>query len=240
MPQQAQQPMQQPMQQPQGFYTQFFSSSAASQSFFLNGNGDFFNEEMKELRAKADIIVTNPPFSCLKEIITTLIKEEKDFILVGNENVFSNRQIFPLIKDNKIRIGFTKIKQFFTDTGEIKKFGNIVWITNLPINKPQDDLNLTKKYSSDLYPKYENYDAINVDRLTDIPVDYEGVMGVPITYINKQSSEFEIVGFAGGVTRKNGLNYEVPYYPHPDDRGGNGIVNGIRKYARVLIRRIKK
>ena len=185
-----------------------------------------------------DLIVTNPPFSVLKDFIFMLHELNLKYILVANENVLVSTKIFPLVKDEIIHTGYTKIKEFNTPEG-IQKFGNIIWITNLPIEKQNPPLPLSKYYDPNLYPKYENYDAINIDKLKDIPLDYNGVMGVPITYLSKHApSQFKILGYVGGTTKNNGLNFDVPYIPHPDDRGGNGMVNGIRKYGRVFIQKV--
>lgn len=202
-------------------------------------NGNFFSQEVQDILSNYDLIVTNPPFSVVKQFVSMLEELHLKYILVANENVFISAKIFPLIKKNKIRIGYTRIKEFNTPEGP-RKFGNIIWITNLPIIKENQPLPLTAHYDPDLYPEYENYAAINVDRVTAIPCDYDGVMGVPVTYLNKHCpSQFEIVGYAGSITKKNGLNYDVPYWPHSEDRGGDGMVNGVRKYARVLIKRKK-
>lgn len=158
---------------------------------------------------------------------------------MGNENVLAHPLVFPLIKEEKLTTGFNKIKSFITPNGEEKNFGNTLWLTNLPINKVRPQLNLSKSYSPMLYPKMENYDAINVDKVTDIPFDYKGIMGVPVTYLNKHCpDQFKILGLAGGTTKNSGQNYSVTYTPHPNDRGGNAIVNGQRKYVRVFIQRI--
>lgn len=223
------------MEEPNGSH--FYFSSKEGYYKKLNTNGNFFSDEIKNIREQSDILVTNPPFSCLKEIVNNLIEENKQFILVGNENLLVSRKIFPLVKDGIIKPGFTKIKEFLTPEGVNQKFGNIIWITNLPIIKPDYTYNLSAHYSPERYPKYENYEAINVDKLIDIPQDYDGIMGVPITYLTKQSSQFKILGYAGGTTRNNGLNYSVPYFPHLDDHGGNGMVNGKRKYGRIFIQR---
>lgn len=201
-------------------------------------NGNFFGEEIQNIFPRYDLVVTNPPFSVLKEFVPMLEKLHLKYILVANENFLISSKIFPLIKENKIHIGYTRIKEFSTPNGP-RQFGNIIWVTNLPIEKQNAPLPLTKHYTPEAYPTYDNYAAINVDRLKDIPCDYDGVMGVPITYLNKHvPSQFKILGFAGGTAKNNGLNYDVPYTPHPDDHGGNSMVNGKRKYGRILIQKI--
>lgn len=141
----------------------------------------------KELLNKCDIVVTNPPFSKSRaEFVPLLMSSGKKFLFIGNLNLATTKDIFPLIKDLKMYTGYTHPKQFVQPDGSYKKFGNIVWYTNLPVHK-ELKLNSANTYygNEDKYPKYDNYDAINVDRLSEIPVDYHGVMGVPITFIEK-------------------------------------------------------
>ena len=119
-----------------------------------------------------------------------------------------------------------------------KKFGNICWITNLPVFKKKE-LIFTEKYSKEKYPKYDNYDAINIDRIKDIPIDYDGIMGVPISIINQLPKEYEILGMASGNSRNNELYGEVNYIYNNSDHGGAPMVNGKRKYTRIFIREVK-
>lgn len=205
----------------------------------IYGQGDILSDIVKKRIKQYDVICTNPPFSLLKNFIEILVNLNKKFIIIANENVLINPRVFPYIMSGQCTTGINKIKSFFTDTGEERKFGNIVWLTNLPIKKEYHIFNLTKEYDPDKYPTMENYEAINVDRIKDIPKDYDGVMGVPITYLkNHNPNQFEILGYAGGTTKTSGQNYDVPYYPHPDDRGGNAMVNGVRKFGRVFIKKI--
>lgn len=204
----------------------------------LMGVGDFSSEECQEILKAADIVVTNPPFSRFREMVTLILKHEKKFLLIGNENTFASTEIFPLIKDNLIWTGFNKVRQFLQPDGSIKEFGNICWFTNLTINKEIPLIPLTAKYSQEDYPFYDNFEAINVDRVDLIPCDYDGVMGIPVSYLNKHNpKQFEIVGLAAGNTKTNKLNFEVPYTPHELDRGGCGVVKGVRKYSRVFVKR---
>lgn len=202
----------------------------------LAGNGDYSSTECIEILKTADIIITNPPFSKSKEFINLIIKEHnKDLLVIGNENAFSSTLLFPLLKENKIWTGYNKVKEFLTDNGDIKSFGNICWFTNLP-REEKPFIKLTKNYNKKNYKKYENFEAINVDRIVDIPKDYYGIMGVPVSIVGKYNSkQFKILGLAAGNTKTNHLNYEVPYTPHPLDRGGCGIVEGKRKYTRVFV-----
>ena len=137
-------------------------------------------------------------------------------------------------------MGYNNVKQFIDEKKLIKKFGNICWYTNLEIKKRNKPIDLVKKYNSIDYPKYDNYDAININKIKDIPCDYYDVMGVPISLLEKYAPEqFEIVGIAAGNTKVNGFYYSVPYLPHPKDRGGCGVINGKRIYTRILIKRKK-
>lgn len=173
----------------------------------------------------------------------------KKFLIIGNLNAISYKEIFPMIKDNKVWLGTQYVKEFVSDSGEIKKFGNILWYTNLDHNKRHSSIVLRQSYSPDKYPKYENYDAINVDRYDNIPLDYDGVMGVPVTFLDKYCPEqFEIIGL--GIANL-GLSVGVkPYKPeHKKYRkevqkrgavdGDLYLMNGDEvkvPYARLLIR----
>ncbi|MFC2391743.1 MAG: adenine-specific methyltransferase EcoRI family protein [Bacteroidota bacterium] len=229
----------------------------------LKGDGDFRSPESIELLKQADIVVTNPPFSLFREYVAQLIDYEKQFVIIGNKNAITYKEIFKLIKDNKLWIGNTPMgvdmlfdvpKEFAQKlisnkkegssyrliNGVVKGRAQAVWFTNLDHDKRHEDLILYKTYNEAEYPKYDNYDAINVDKTSDIPIDYKGAMGVPITFLDKYNPEqFEILGIAGGSTRasapKEFLN-EVSYIPHPKDKGGSPILDGIPKYVRIIIR----
>ncbi|MFD2550742.1 adenine-specific methyltransferase EcoRI family protein [Bizionia sediminis] len=174
----------------------------------LQGDGDFRSKESIELLKQADIVVTNPPFSLFREYVAQLIEYDKKFIIVGHQNAITYKEIFSLIKENKIWLGFGFkggaahfINEHYEDyaTATDRKEGmirvsGVVWLTNLDIKKRHEDLILYKSYNEDEYPFYDNYDAINVNKTKDIPIDYEGLMGVPITFIDKYNPEqFEIV-----------------------------------------------
>lgn len=180
----------------------------------LNGDGDFRSRECIELLKEADIVVTNPPFSLFREYITTLVKYDKKFIIVGHQNAITYREIFPLIKENKVWLGYGFkggaayfINEHYDDyakAGEHKegmiRVSGVVWFTNLEIPKRNEELILYKIYNKDDYPKYDNYDAINVDKTSDIPCDYDGVMGVPITFMNKYNpNQFDIIWRGGDI-----------------------------------------
>lgn len=189
----------------------------------LHGNGDFRSEECVELLKQADIVVTNPPFSLFREYIALLMKYKKKFVIIGNMNAITYKEIFPLIKDNQIWLGRNCGAQSFRIPVEIDrkntyvkdgvkyaKFGNICWFTNLDHKKRHEDLILYKKYSPEEYPKYDNYDAINVDKVSDIPEDYfpteseSGCIGVPISFLEKYNpDQFEIIRFRKGIDEKD-------------------------------------
>ena len=161
----------------------------------LEGNGDFRNQECLDLLDEADIVVTNPPFSLARLYIATLMEHDKPFLIIGDLNWITYKEVFPLLKDNKIWLGNCAVKEFIQPDGSIKKFGNKLWFTNLDHKKRHEKLVLWKNYTPEEYPTYDNYDAINVDKVSDIPCDYNGVMGVPITFLDKYNPEqFEIVG----------------------------------------------
>lgn len=169
----------------------------------------------KELLSKCDIVVTNPPFSKSRaEFVPLLMSSGKKFLFIGNLNLAATKEIFPLIKDLKMYTGYTRPKQFIQPDGSYKKFGNIVWYTNLPVHK-ELKLNPANTYygNEDKYPKYDNYDAINVDRLSEIPVDYHGVMGVPITFIEKWCPNIaEWGGIGSEVTVKTSKSDSINHF----------------------------
>ena len=191
----------------------------------LKENGDFRSDEMIELLKKADIVCTNPPFSRLREYVAQLMEYDKKFLIIGNMNAITYKEIFPLIKENKIWLGTQYVKEFITKYDETQKFGNICWFTNLNHKKRNTPIDLYKYYNEEEYPKYDNYDAINVDKVTDIPLDYDGVMGVPISFLDKYCpTQFQIVGEMVSTTVDN-YNFGYPY------------INGKRIYARILIKK---
>lgn len=197
----------------------------------LNGDGDFRSKECIELLKESDIVVTNPPFSLFREYIAQLIEYNKKFIILGDQNAITYKEIFKLIKENKIWLGVNNggIKWFeVRDHYDIKtesrkkqengkkyfSMGRINWYTNLDIKKRHENIILYKTYNEDEYPKYDNYDAINVDRVSDIPLDYNGAIGVPITFLDKHNSaQFEIVKFRKGNDEKDlSINGKCPYF----------------------------
>lgn len=164
----------------------------------LSQNGDFRSPECIELLRECDVVVTNPPFSLFREYVAQLMEYGKKFIIIGNKNSITYKEFFPFLKDNKVWIGYGSPCEFRLPDGTVTKQVNGLgrWFTNLDIKKRHEPLILVRRYSDDpsKYPRYDNYDAINVDKVSDIPEDYEGVMGVPITFLDKYCPEqFEIL-----------------------------------------------
>jgi hypothetical protein len=207
----------------------------------LSGNGDFRSQEVIEVLKESDIVVTNPPFSLFREYVAQLIEYDKQFLIIGNINAITYKEIFPLIKDNKMWVGHAcnktmifripdhyKIWDYISNSDE--KYGKVpvTWFTNLAHSKRNRGLILHKTHqgTNTLYPKYDNYDAIEVSKVKDIPLDYQGVMGVPITFLDKYNPEqFEIVGNAGSYS-VDGYSLASAIY-----------VSGRKIYKRILIKR---
>lgn len=175
----------------------------------LKGDGDFRSPECIELLKQSDIVVTNPPFSLFREYVSQLIEYDKKFVIVGHQNAITYKEIFTLIKNNKLWLGYgfkggaghfiNKHYEDYATAGDHKegmiRVSGVVWFTNLDIDKRHEDVFLHKQYSPELYPKYDNFDAINIDKTKDIPCDYSGYMGVPVTFLDKYNPEqFEIFG----------------------------------------------
>ena len=210
----------------------------------LNGDGDFRSEECIEYLKQADVVVTNPPFSLFRQYVKQLMDYGKKFIIIGEQNALTYKEIFPLIKDNKIWWGKSihsgDRKFYVPDNYPLnastcgidengKRFVNVKgirWWTNVKEVINNEPLNLYKRYSFEDYPKYENFDAINVDKVADIPMDYDGIMGVPITFLDKYCpTQFEIIGIA------NSARY-IGNFPCLT------IINGKRIYNRILIKKL--
>ena len=198
----------------------------------LKGEGDFRSSECVKLLKSADIVVTNPPFSLFREYVAQLVEFGKKFLIVGNKNSLTYKEIFPLIKENKLWVGYRGFSGgmwFYSDyegkTEKIvkgRKLINVpsIWFTNLDHKKRHEKLILYKKYSPEEFPRYDNCDAINVNKIDNIPFDYDGAMGVPITFLDKYNPEqFEIIKFRHG------------------DDGRDLTVNGKCPYFRIIIRR---
>lgn len=213
----------------------------------LKGDGDFRSAECIELLKQADIVVTNPPFSLFREYVAQLIKYEKKFLIIGNKNALTYKELFPLIKNNLMWTGYRGFAggMWFKSDYEGKtekiidgqRIINVpsIWFTNLDIKKRHEDLPLYKRYTPEEFPKYDNYDAINVNKTSDIPCDYNGVMGVPITFLDKYNPEqFEIIGAteSEGKGFSNGLWYS-------DSKVSQPMVNKERVYKRIFIKHKK-
>ena len=234
----------------------------------LQGDGDFRSPECLALMDEADIIVTNPPFSLFREYVATLIEHEKKFIIIGNVNAISYKEIFPLLKSNMMWIGasiHSGDRAFYVpDDYPLDAAGcgvdengrkyirvkGVRWYTNLDMKQRHDEIILVKKYDKELYPKYVNYEAINIDKVVDIPMDYTGEMGVPITFLDKYNpDQFEIIGL--GIAN---LGLSIGVKPYKEEHKAyrknvqrRGTVDGdlymvdedghpVVPYARVLIR----
>lgn len=198
----------------------------------LKGNGDFRSSECIKLLKESDIIVTNPPFSLFREYISQLVKYEKKFIIIGNVNAITYKEFFPLLKDNLVWMGasiHSGDREFRVPNSyplsaagsRVDEYGRkfirvkgVRWYTNLDYKERHEKLILYRKYNIDDYPKYDNFDAINVDKTSDIPCDYHGYMGVPITFLDKYNpSQFEIVRFRKGNDNKDlSVNGKCPYF----------------------------
>lgn len=217
----------------------------------LNGDGDFRSAECVELLKQADIVVTNPPFSLFREYIDVLMKHEKKFLIIGNQNAITYKEVFKYLKENKIWLGYKagdmafKVPDYYTpretrywqdESGQKwRSMGNICWYTNLDIAKRHEDLVLFKHYSPEEYPKYDNYDAVEVSKTANIPMDYDGVMGVPITFLDKYNPEqFEILW-----TTDRGGDGMLEELKIPYDRYDAPVVHGKGLYKRILIKRRK-
>ncbi len=216
------------------FYTRYDGKTTTTN--YLMGNGSFDSDECIELLKESDIIITNPPFSLMREYISLMLDYNKKFLIIATLNVTSYKEIFPLIQNNELFLGSyygdmnfkvpdyyePRKTRFWIDKNNQKwrSLGNVIWVQNIMNIKENDYIELTESYDENLHFKYDNYDAINVDKLKLIPKDHYGVMGVPITFLTKYNqNQFEIVKFRKGNDEK-------------DLR-----VNGKDKFSRILIKR---
>jgi len=198
------------------------------------------------LLTQADIIVTNPPFSLFREYVAQLIEHDKKFIIVGHQNALTYKEIFPLIKENKVWLGYgfnggaahfinTQYEDYATagnhKEGKIRVSG-VHWFTNLDTRKRHEDLILYKTYNENDFPTYDNYDAIEVSKTKEIPMDYKGVMGVPITFMDKYNpDQFEIIG----ATESEGKGFSNGLW-NEESKVAQALVNGERVYKRIFIK----
>ncbi len=211
--------------------------------FRLEGEGDFRSQECIELLKQADIVVTNPPFSLFREYVSQLVEHDKKFLVIGPWNAVTYKNIFPLIRDNRIWLGygFAAGNAYFAVPPDLEngyatgvydhstglvKFRNVTWFTNLSHAKRQKDLICYKRYTPKEYPTYDNYNAINVNRVAEIPEDYSGVIGVPVTFLdNYNPDQFEIVGSNRGIDQDPGGVY-----------GRGSFLDGSETWKRLFIR----
>jgi len=208
----------------------------------LQGNGDFRSEECVALLNECDIVVTNPPFSLMKEFLPLVLDSGKKFIVLGNINHVTFKEIFHFFKDNQFWLGYNsghfwfKVPDYYEEKNtdykqdesgqKWRRMGNICWFTNIDIDKRHQPLDLYKHYSPIDYPKYETYNAIDCKEYKEIPDDYFGIMGVPITYLPYHCvDQFEILGKFDGGTESNELDLAKP------------LINGKARYKRIAIRR---
>jgi len=231
---------------------------------YLNGDGDFRSKESIELLKQADIVVTNPPFSLFREYVAQLVEYDKKFLIIGNVNAITYKEIFKLIKENKLWIGFS-IRSGDREFGvpedyplnaagcRVDKNGKkfirvkgVRWFTNLDYKERYEELILYKKYSPEEYPKYDNYNAINVDVTKEIPMDYTDAIGVPITFLDKLNpDQFEILGITQrddvyGLRIKKYTKEDTPRFNDLNARSVIKVGNEyIQQYARIIIKNKK-
>lgn len=210
----------------------------------LDGDGDFRSDECVELLKEADIVVTNPPFSLFREYVAQLIEYEKQFIIIGNVNAITYKEFFPLLKNNQVWIGASihsgdrkfNVPDDYplnaagcgidSDGKKFIRVKGVRWFTNIDYEERHEDLILYKNYTSENYPHFDNYDAINIDKTTDIPCDYNGVMGVPITFMDKYNPEqFEIVGY---TAKDMGVECLKFYQDLEQSINGNSFVRNMK------------
>ena len=219
----------------------------------LEGSGDFRSEECIEFLKEADVVVTNPPFSLFREYVKQLMDYGKKFIIIGNQNAITYKEIFPYIKNNELWLGVSmnganrwfyapdnyEVKEnaagYKVENGRKMFFVNgVVWFTNISNEKRNTKIDLYKRYSNE-YPKYDNYDAIEVSRVENIPMDYDGVMGVPISFLHKYNPEqFEIVWCSDRGGDGKIENLKIPNQARYDAP----TVNGVGVYKRIFIKKV--
>ncbi len=199
----------------------------------IEGNGSFDSQTCVSVLKQADIVVTNPPYSLFREFLDLLMKHKKKFLIIGNSNALSYVNCFHYIMKEKLWLGYNCVRKFFTPEGDLKEGGRSFWFTNLPVDK-SNILKLNKRIKTSEYREYDNYDAIEVSKAIDIPMDYKGVMGVPITFLFKYNPEqFEILGSDYDI--KNG---DLSDLVKKDWTGklDRAYLDGNRCYSRILIK----
>lgn len=210
----------------------------------LQGNGDFMSDESIEYLKQSDIIITNPPFSMFSQLFSLLVKYNKKYLLIANQNAITYKDIFPYIKNNKARVGYhfgdmsfkvpnntesRKTRFWIDETGQKwRSLGNAMWITNLSVTRDNKKLKLHKRYNKNFYEKYDNFDAIHIKKVSEIPYDYDGIMGVPITFLKyHDDKEYEIVGEAN-----HGSDNEYDLFKPK--------IKGKEMFKRILIKKRKR
>ena len=203
----------------------------------LKGNGDFRSPECVALLDECDVVVTNPPFSLLREFIGLIIDHKKDMVIIANEMQCTSKEIFPLFQSGKLNFGYNHVKEFKVPDGTFKKIGTVAWFTTFKLDKYNEELPLCCQYEGheDEYPKYDNYDAIEVNQIRRIPRDYFGVMGVygPSFLAQYNKEQFEVIGRSEDFAQPITINQKVKKNP------GRFYIQGQRKCERILIRRKK-
>ena len=214
----------------------------------LSGDGGFASEECIEFLKECDVVVTNPPFSLFREYVALLMQYNKKFLIIGNMNAITYKEIFPYIKNNEMWLGVSRNGcgqmyfhidddapqakgQIIVDGQKMQTIGSSAWFTNIDHKKRHQEIDLYKRYNADEYPKYDNYNAIEVSKVCEIPMDYDGVMGVPITFLGKYCpTQFEIIGIMSGTKG----------YPFENGNDGRAkfYINNVGVYARILIKRV--
>lgn len=189
----------------------------------LEGNGDFRSPECVDILKECDIVCTNPPFSLFREFVSLIVTHKKQFLIIGNQNAFTYKESFQMIKTNQMWTGYNMVKKFYQPDGSIKEFGNVCWFTNMSTTKRVEEIILTKNFNSVDYPQYDNNEAIEVSKVVNIPKNYKGVMGVPITFLDKYNPEqFEVLSCSA--------------FSDPEYFGCGALyVGGKKTYARILI-----
>lgn len=208
---------------------------------YLDGDGDFRSEESIKLLQEADIVVTNPPFSLFREYVSQLLEYDKKFIILANQNAIKYKGIFPSVQEGKLWLGAThgdmsfkvpdhykprETRFWVDDEGQKwRSFGNMCWFTNLDYKRRHEDLILYKTYNPDDYPTYDNFDAIEVSKVADIPMDYDGVMGVTMGFLTKHSPEqFDIIGIS-----QSWYDASIKEYPQQIQVNRNGTRSRVGK-----------
>jgi hypothetical protein len=205
---------------------------------YLEGDGDFRSAEVTRLRDEADVIITNPPFSLFREFLAWIVEANKQFLIVGSMNAITYKEVFPLIKANRVWSGCSNPKGFTSPDGQLKKFGNVQWYTNIDHNRRHEPLSLMTmernlKHSkhqaikdAGRYLEYDNYNAIDVPHTDAIPSDYDGVMGVPISFLDRYNpDQFELLGSNRGIGQDPNGVY-----------GRSSMLNGKETFKRLFIK----